>query len=254
MITQLAKELPDPTQKMSTEIIEAMQSKGYIHIQQPLSEEHHKVIAWQIGTIIDRSDVKIDKESEKVQEEHRPRFSRGQPGRYRADALPFHTDNARVDVMSMYCVEQDTIDGAILLLDTSDLAEHFSAEELVTLSQVEVWAPPHNHTERDFAHMASLLSKTNGSYRVYYIPWLLCASHTDYSRAVLERFSDYVKHKEDTQLIKLPVKKHESVFIDNHRMLHGRSIIAKDSKRHFVRFYMSVPAMSIKIKPAKSSL
>lgn len=242
----LVSGLPDTKQEMGAEIIKALQLNGYVHLKLPISAENYAAIAGQIGTVISRSAIKIDKEQDQLQEQKR--VVKGRPGTYRADPFTFHTDNARVDVISMYCVEQDAIDGAILLLDTSDLAEHFSAAELAALSQVELWA--HDVGKMNFSHLVSILSKVGESYRVYYIPWQEHKSHDGDSGETLKKFSDYLKYKEEMQTIKLAVKKHESVFIDNHRMLHGRGALTKDSKRHFDRFWIGVPTMSIEIKPA----
>jgi hypothetical protein len=195
--------------------------------------------------ILSRADIKIDKERELGQEQ--TRVVKGRPGRYRADALGFHTDNVRVDVMSMYCVEQDATDGALLLLDTNDLTNHFSDEELAILSRLELWAPDLERADRQesFSNTAPLLSKNGGSFHVYYIPWLLRNSYDSRASDLLKRFSNYVERKAETDIIRLPVKKSESVFIDNHRMLHGRNAIAKDSKRHMVRLYIRVPAAGV---------
>lgn len=246
----LINALPGSEQEMGAQLMAALQANGYVHLKWPMLEENHEAVAAQMGTITVRSDIKIDKVSEQIQEQSR--VLKGLPGRYRASSLAFHTDNARVDVMSMYCVEQDAIDGAILLLDTNDLAEHFSTAQLAILSRVELWAPPYQQSyhskQKGFSDLAYLLSKTDEGYRVYYIPWLLLDSYDSDSGEMLKKFSDYVKHKEQTQLIRLPVKKNECVFVDNHRMLHGRGAIAEDSKRHFVRLYIQVPSMSMPIR------
>ena len=205
-----------------------------------------------------RSDVMVDKERAVLQET--TRVVKGRPGPYGSDVVGFHTDNIRVDVMAMYCVEQDEIDGAILLLDTGDLAEHFSPRELAALSSLELWAPPvtpPGKAREDFYYRAPLISRSAEGYRVYYIPWLLPDSLDQPASEMLKRFSDYLKEKEETGLIRLPVEKQESVFIDNHRMLHGRGAITENSKRHMLRHYISVPSMSCmslikRLQPAAS--
>jgi alpha-ketoglutarate-dependent taurine dioxygenase len=54
----------------------------------------------------------------------------------------------------------------------------------------------------------------------------------------MEKFAAYLKNKEETQLITLPIKPRHTVFVDNRRMLHGRGELSTTSKRHLVRFYL----------------
>ena len=242
---RLTDGLPDTSGEMAREIMAALKTAGYAYLTLPVSVEHHDLVAAQMGEVTSRSDVKVDKERAVLQE--KTRVVKGRPGPYGYDLVGFHTDNIRVDVMSMYCLEQDEIDGSILLLDAGDVAEHFSAQELASLSNVELWAPPvtpPGKEKEDLYYKAPLVSKGDDGYRVYYIPWLLPDAPNPVSRRMLRRFSDYLKEKEETQLIKLPVERHESVFIDNHRMLHGRGPITENSKRHMIRHYISVPSIA----------
>jgi hypothetical protein len=238
----LAAGLPGTKREMSAEIVKALKADGYLYLRCPTSVADHEAVAAEIGMILSRTDIKIDKQSELGQEQ--ARVVKGRPGRYRADALGFHTDNVRVDVMSMYCVEQDATDGAILLLDTNDLTDYFSDEDLAVLSRIELWAPELEQVDRQesFSHVAPLLSRSEESFQIYYIPWLLRDSRDSRSGDMLKRFSDYVARKAETGLISLRIKERESVFVDNHRMLHGRKAIAENSKRHMVRFYIRAPA------------
>lgn len=235
--------LPGTRREAGAAIVEALKAEGYLYLKWPMSIAEHEALAAEIGVILSRSEVRIDNARALGQE--RSRVVKGRPGRYGADALGFHTDNVRVDVMSMYCVEQDARDGAILLLDTNDLTDHFTPPELAILSQAALWAPELEQGGRSesFYHVAPLLTKNGDRYRVYYIPWLFGAAYDGQTRAMLKKFSEYVRRKEETGPIRLPVRPQESVFIDNHRMLHGRRAIAEDSKRHMVRFYVRLPAL-----------
>ena len=241
----LADGLPDTSGEIAREIMAALKTDGYACLALPVSLEHHELVAAQIGEVMSRSDVKVDRERAVLQE--RTRVVKGRPGPYGSDLMAFHTDNIRVDVLSMYCIEQDEIDGAILLLDTGDLAEHFSPQEIACLSSLELLAPPvtaPGQEREDLYYQAPLISKSDDGYRVYYIPWLVPDWPDSASREMLTRFSDYLKNKEETQLIRLPIEKQESVFINNHRMLHGRGALTENSKRYMLRHYISVPSMS----------
>ncbi|PYP88388.1 MAG: hypothetical protein DMF61_07295 [Blastocatellia bacterium AA13] len=241
----LARGLPATKSEFASCIAGALSARGYAHVNSPMPPDYCELIAAELGALMSRSDVKIDKDRETAQE--KTRVVKGRPGPYGSAAFGFHTDNIRVDVVSFYCVEQDATDGALLLLDLRDVAERFKQEELNILSGIDLWAPPVTETgagKEDFFYLAPLLSRGETSCRVYYIPWLLRDSYEKQESELLARFSDYVREKSDAQTIRVPFQRGESVFIDNHRMLHGRAAIAENSRRHLIRIYLSVPSMS----------
>ena len=241
-LESLTNGLPDTKQELATELAGLLEADGYTYLRSPMSVGDYEALASEIGTITLRTDVLIDKAEEMKQE--RIRFVKGWPGRYRPEPVRFHTDNVKVDVMGMYCVRQDAADGAILLLDTADVAEWFSNEELAVLARTDLWAPEFEQAGKpeSFTDLAPVLRRRNGGYRVYYIPWLRRDSYERRSIEMLDKFADYVKHKHETDMIRLPVQQGECVFVDNHRMLHGRAAITEDSRRHMVRLYIQAPA------------
>jgi len=221
---------------LAEKITGAVEALGYVHVESPISIEDYESVASHVGTITLRSDVKIDANRNQMQRQTR---TRERPSIYSAGPLGFHTD-PNADLVSWYCVEQDEIDGALLLLDTSDIAERFSAAELAILSQVNLKSfTRDSDSSLEQYTLAPLLTHRDGRYRVFYVPWLICGPDTIESRAALEKFRDYVSHKGATQLIRLRLKQNECIFVDNHRMLHGRGPIAEGSKRRLVRFYLT---------------
>ena len=237
--------LPHTKRELAVELMSLLKADGYAYLKCPISTAGYEAVAGEIGTILSRTDVRIDKGSEIEQE--KTRVVKGRPGRYRPEPVRFHTDNVRVDVMGMYCVRQDSIDGSILLLDTSDVSDWFTAEELAVLSRTEFWAPDLERpgSPESFSEAAPVLRQREGGYRVYYIPWLRRDDYESRSLEMLGMFADYVKRKEDTGPIRLPIRPGECVFIDNHRMLHGRGAISEESQRHMVRLYIEAAAFGV---------
>ncbi|HEV3317483.1 MAG TPA: TauD/TfdA family dioxygenase [Candidatus Angelobacter sp.] len=233
---QMIEGIPSTVDEVSTAIKDILMSTGYLHITWPMSMEHYELIANRLGTVILRSDVKVDLERERKQEEQRTVKGRG--GIYSPTPLGWHTD-PHADLVSWYCVEQDDIGGPMLMLQVSDLEQCFTPGELDIMSKVELVSPGRDQaTGRETLTAVPLLAKRDRKYRVFYASWLLRDSYDSLCRSVLQKFTDYVKHKEQTQLITLPVKKHDTVFIDNGRMLHGRGALSATSKRHLVRLYL----------------
>ena len=233
---QLVEELPSTTEQIGVAIRRALEADGYLHLPWPMSMENYEAIASRVGTIVQKNDVKVD--LARAQRQEQVRQMKGRGGLYSAGALGFHTDPI-ADLVSWYCVAQDDGGGPMMMLDLGDLEEHFSVAELEILAKVELWMPTRkSEAEQETLTPVPLLSKTNGKYKIFYAPWLLRESEDSEVRRVAEKFSGFVKNKEETELIRLEVKPQDTVFLDNHRMLHGRGELPQTSKRHLVRFYL----------------
>ena len=233
---QLVEGLPATTEQISAAIRDALETDGYLHLTWPMTMENYEAIAGRVGTIVQKNDVKVD--LARAQSQEQARKIKGRGGIYSPGALGFHTDPI-ADLVSWYCVEQDDSGGPMMMLDLGDLEEHFSTEEREVLSRVELLSPTKKpEAEQETLTPTPLLTKTNGKYKIYYAPWLLRESEDPSVRKIAEKFAAYVKNKEETQLIVLPVKPRDTVFLNNHRMLHGRGELPRTSKRHLVRFYL----------------
>ena len=233
---ELVEGLPSTLDEISAAIRNVLNAAGYFHLTSPMSMEHYEQIAGRLGTIVLRSDVKVDLDRARTQEE--VRHIRGRGGIYSPRPLHLHTD-PNADLVSWYCVEQDETGGPMLMVDLGALEEHFSSEELEVLGRVELWSPARkSESEPETLTPLPMLVRTDNRYKIFYAPWLLRDSYDGDAGRVLEKFADYLKRKEETQLITLPIKKHDTIFVDNRRMLHGRGELPTTSKRHLVRFYL----------------
>lgn len=230
--------LPDGIDDLSKAIADTLRRDGYLHLKYPISMETYDLIVSRLGTVVLRSDVKIDRAKEQNQEKFRSRRGRG--GIYGSGRFELHTDTTE-NLVSWYCVEQDDSGTPMILLEVNDLEDHFSPRELDLLSKVEVTQPVRkSEFEQESFKFVPMLFKQNGKYRIFfYAPWLMRDSYDSDTTQVLEKFNYYLKHKEETQLITVPFKKHDSIFIDNHRILHGRGELPPSSKqRHLIRLIL----------------
>lgn len=228
--------LPFTTKEISKAIGNTLNTDGYIHLRWPMSMESYEQIAGQLGTIILRSDVKVDMERAGNQEQ--VRNIRGRGGIYSPTPLHLHTD-PNADLVSWYCVEQDEGGGPMLMLDAGNLEEEFSEEELEVLGRIKLWSPSReSETDQEVLTLTPMLRREGGRNKIFYASWLLCKSYDDEATRVLGKFADFVKHAEETRIITLPVQRQETIFIDNRRMLHGRGALPTTSRRHLVRLYL----------------
>ena len=233
---QLIEGLPSTTEQVSAAIRDALETDGYLHLTWPMTMENYEAIAGRVGTIVQKNDVKVD--LARAQSQEKVRQIKGRGGIYSPGALGFHTDPI-ADLVSWYCVEQDEGGGPMMMLDLGDLEEHFSVEELGILGGVQLLSPTRkSEAEQETFTPVPLLSKADGRFKVFYAPWLLPQSEAPSVRKIMEKFATYLKNKEETQLIVLPIKPRDTVFLDNHRILHGRGELSQTSRRHLVRFYL----------------
>jgi hypothetical protein len=236
MWKQLIEELPSTTEQVGEAIRHTLETDGYLHLTWPMTMENYEAIAGRVGTIVQKADVKVD--PARAQSQEQARRIKGRGGIYSPGALGFHTDPI-ADLVSWYCVAQDDGGAPMMMLNLGDLEQHFSAEELKILSTVELLSPTKTPgAEQETLTPTPLLTKKGDKYKVYYAPWLLREPEDASVRKIADKFAAYVRNKEATQLIVLPVKPRDTVFLDNHRMLHGRGELSQTSKRHLVRFYL----------------
>ena len=224
---------------LSAEIFKIIKVDGFVHIKQPLSQTSYEALVHRLGTIELRTDIVVDAKLKQLQQMSR-NYKINRPGVYQAASLAFHTDRPTCDVLGWYCVEQDEVDGASLLLDTRDIGDYFTLAELSVLSGVNVSRMIRNpSTNEEEVVYEPLISKNNATYRVFYVPWNLSNLCNREQTALLEKFSEYVVHKQRRQLIKIRLAAKECLFINNHRMLHSRGKLPENSRRHLIRYYIS---------------
>lgn len=200
---------------------------GYAHITEQLSVEVFEAVSGRLGPIAMRTDLTIT------------------PGRssivYKPDAIAFHQDNPGMKIIGWHCVQQDDLDGSARLIDTSNVIDHFTPEELDIMSGISIRCPdsdPHRHNP-DKGLIAyflwPMLTKSSDRHLVYYVPWLMLDSYTPAQQEVIEKFDEYIL---STEVINIRLNEGETLFIDNNRMLHGRDAIHVGSKRFLKRVWI----------------
>jgi len=226
-------DIDDATQLVA-EVRRRLPDEGYVHIARVLPEEVFNAAAQQLGTIMLRTDIRVDSEADDALRRARNPLYADRPSVYRAEGLSYHTDSPLIDVLAWYCVAQDAVDGTSALVDAGDLTEHFSDEEQVALARVRVRSMVRGADGHEVVREFPLFA----AGKVYYASWLLAEDLRDDERVLAARFAEYIAYKDATAPIRIRLKPGETLFIDNHRVLHGRSKIPPDSKRHLVRFYI----------------
>lgn len=224
----------DDATQLAAEVRERLPGEGYVHITRVLPEEVFTAAAQQLGTIDLRTDIRVDSQADDALRRARDPLYADRPSVYRAEGLTYHTDSPIIDVLAWYCVEQDAVDGTSALVDTGDIAHCFSENDQAVLSRVRVRTMIRDAGNREIVQEYPLFA--NG--KVYYAQWLVCDDLGESERDLAARFADYIAQKDATAPIRIRLKPGEMLFVDNHRILHGRSEIPPDSRRHLVRLYI----------------
>src|SRR5579864_7623581 len=230
----------DALREVAARLREDLRAHGLARLP-PMTEACFVELAGCVGEVGLRTDLVIDPVQE--EEERRRRSSAtGRPVVYAPTELGFHTDRPTVDVIGWYCVEQDAEEGAVLLIDTADLGEHFTAAEIAVLGRVELGYFQRNaQTGQEEARRAPLVASGPRGHLLYYAPWLVESAGSE-TAPVLERFAAYVVRKRETALVRIRLQRGEALFVDNRRLLHARGNLSPSSRRHIVRLYIACSA------------
>jgi hypothetical protein len=226
---------------VTARVREALRAHGLARLP-PMDEGRFLDLAGCLGEVGLRSDLVIDP-VQAEEERHRRTAAEDRPVVYAPTELDFHTDRPTVDVIGWYCVEQDAVDGAVMLIDTADLAEHLSAAEIAGLEKIELgYFQRDRQTGKEEFGRASLVTSGPRGFLVYYAPWLLQQQRDAETERLVGRFAAYVGRKRETALVRIRLHRGEALFIDNRRLLHARGNLSPASRRHIVRLYIASPA------------
>ena len=141
-------------------------------------------------------------------------------------AVPFHTDDPRVDVIAWYCEEQDERDGACLLVDSRDVVGRMTSREVDELRGLEL-------RYRGATEPRPVLTE-DGS--IFFAPWL-CPGRS--GGDVLNPLRRAIGEPDCHDGIEVRLQPGQVLIIDNHRTLHGRRAISDSSRRQLVRRWIT---------------
>jgi hypothetical protein len=220
---------------LAERVLQDLESRGWADVRQPLTEPEFEEVARRLGTIELRTEIFID-----AARTHRERESRdlhaNRPTVYQDAELGLHSDRPTAEWLAWYCVRQDAESGATVLVDTRDLPERFSREDLDLLGRLEVAFSTRDPTGRELYHHHPLLERDDPHFKVYYLPWGVRLPAEDESwQRLLARFAHYVQEKKERFAVRVRLKERQALFIDNRRLLHGRGPLPPDSPRRLIR-------------------
>lgn len=199
-----------------------MLAGGILHVPGSLTASSYRALAEELGRVIHEEQIAL-----------RPGAHAyvARPGR-----VPLHTDHPDVDIIGWYCEEQDAVDGASLLLDAQPVVDGLSAAELETLRGIEVACPP--LAGGPPTESRPVLCRRGDRDEVFCSPWLHPVVRTPAHDAAVDTFRARVSARAREAVRELQLRPGDALFIDNHRVLHGRRAIAAGSRRSLRRVWI----------------
>jgi hypothetical protein len=202
------------------DVIDTVSRQGYYRSPSRVSFEDFRRIAEAFGEIFYEADVRMGGE---------------RPRNYQLPAaIDFHTDHVSAEVAAWYCLERESDGGAMQFIDLKPIAEHLSEEQLAALGRVRV---PDNAVWSEGGDIP-LCTKENGRWSFHYVPWLELRAPDGAARNALDRLEAGIAQAKSASIIECDLLAGEMVFVDNHRVMHGRAAIPTGSQRNLKRFWV----------------
>jgi hypothetical protein len=216
----------------------ALDRDGWAWVGHRLEEFEFERVARRLGTIELRTDIVVDPGRAQDQRRHRT-VDRDRPGVYQAAGLELHTDRPTAAVLGWYCIRPDDHGGATLLLDTRDILNTFTTEELDGLGRIPIQYMALGRIDgREVPLLAPLVERDGPILKVFFVPWQVQTPSDAWCQHLLARFVRAVRDRAERAVIPVRLEQRQSLFIDNRRMLHGRGPLPPESRRHLVRLYL----------------
>ncbi len=204
----------------SQDVIDAVSEKGYYRSPSVVSFETFREIAEGFGEVFYEADVRMGGE---------------RPRNYQLPAeIGFHTDHVSAEIAAWYCLERESDGGAMQFIDLAPIANGMTEDELGALERVRV---PDNAVWSEGGDIP-LCARQNGQWVFHYVPWFALKAPDGAAKLALEKFEAGIEQAKSTDLIELDLAPGELVFVDNHRVMHGRAAIPLNSRRHLKRFWI----------------
>ncbi len=149
------------------------------------------------------------------------------------DSIDQHTDHPTVDFIVWYCHTND-IDGGQQIISDGHLAYNtLGVHDQRELSRVRLKCPGLNSLEPAIEH--PLFDPESG--RIFFAPWLLSNSLTSKQRNAVAAFTRILQSDKSVRT-EVYLHPHETLIIDNRRILHGRPALAPTSSRRLTRYWV----------------
>jgi hypothetical protein len=201
---------------MQTELLATIRHEGFAVITRGLDDASFVELARDLGEIVDDTRVRIV------------------PGKRtylaRPDPIPLHTDHPKASLIAWRCEAQDERAGASVLVDGHAVLANLDARTRAILAEIEL---PAMVRFGDVAKPTPIVSRDG---RVFYAPWLEPIERAVENHHALVAFREALS-RTPSRAVRLEAG--HVLVVDNHRVLHGRSMLLTDSRRLLRRLWLA---------------
>ncbi len=197
-----------------------MACEGIYTLASGTSLERFRGVAGDLGDVFYEADVRMGGE---------------RPRNYQLPAaIDFHTDHVSAEIAAWFCVERESDGGAMQFVDLSPAAKSLGEQELDALGRVRV---PDNAVWSEGGDIP-VCAIRNGQRVFHYVPWLKLNAPDEEARQALAKFKAGIAAAKAERIVELDLEPGDLVFVDNHRIMHGRRAIPAGSKRNLKRLWI----------------
>lgn len=150
--------------------------------------------------------------------------------------VPFHTDQAQVEIIGWHCQQQDANDGASLLLDSRPILSNLSVLTRDLLRRVRLSCPPVAGGPPTFS--VPVLRQKGDRDAFFCSPWLDPVDCGIAEQDALRMLSSAIQAFAVSSTIRVRLAPGDALFIDNQRIMHGRAALSVDSRRKLHRVWI----------------
>lgn len=191
----------------------SLQQDGFAYISK-LGRSQFDMINKRLGNLLYETDIKLDSSKSNVV--------------YNPEEVLFHTDYPKAQIVSWICVDSNDSEAPIELIDTNNF-DFFDPKILDLLRKVDVFFKCKLTSSQ---YKIPLIIDYGNRIGTTYNPWGI--QQTEFQNEL----SYFYKYLEVCNQYTISLKENDALFIDNHRLLHGRKEISPNSKRHLIRRFL----------------
>lgn len=194
-------------------VYSSLQKDGFAYISK-LGSFQFDIINKKLGDLLYETDIKLDASKSNVV--------------YNPEEVLFHTDYPKAQIVSWLCIDSNNNEAPLELIDTNNFIS-FDPEFLQVLRKIDVFFKCKLTSSQ---YKVPLIIDYEKKIGTTYNPWGI------QENAFNTELGYFYKYLENCNQYTIELKEGDALFIDNHRLLHGRSAINLDSKRHLIRRFL----------------
>lgn len=205
---------------LTDEIMAVLAAEGYCWFRRETTAGEFRAVCEALGEIVYEADV---------------RMGGARPRNYQLPAaIDFHNDHVSAEIAAWRCVEIEPGEGSMQLLDLAPICNALEPSEREALTRVGIA----DNAAWGGGAPVPLALPTETGFRFHYVPWLHKFPEDAAARVALEKFEAAIRGAIGSSAVEIDLAPGHCVFVDNHRVMHGRDAISSDSPRYLKRFWV----------------